>query len=74
MSSMNEEELLSQKAESIQSLSDYHDGTWIFKDGVTSFSTSSDMIEGFIQKSTSSPYQTSVNVRFSRSTSGLKMV
>ena len=32
------------------------------------------MTTGIMQKSTSSPYQTSVNVQFSRSTSGLKMV
>ena len=71
-SSMNEDELRNQKAESIQSLSDYHDGTWICKDGATSFTISSDTAAGIIQKSTSSPYQTSVNIRFSKG--GLKMV
>ena len=74
---MKEDELRNQKSESIQSLSDYHDGTWICKDGATSFSISSDTAAGIIQKSTSIPYQTSVNVRFSTSTdnnTNLKLV
>jgi len=63
----NEDELSRQKAEVLESLSDYHDGTWICRDGALSFSISTDVAAGITAKRISVPYTTSVSLRMGAS-------
>ena len=70
--SISPEELSKQKGEALQSLSDFHDGTW--SGSATSFSITSDAAAGVTRRKFSVPYRTSVSTRFGfGDDEGLKM-
>ena len=66
------EELRQQKAETLQALADFNDGTWSGR--ATSFSISPDVAAGVTKRKMSNPYETSVATQFGLQGDGLKMV
>mmetsp|Transcript_2814 Transcript_2814/g.7394 ORF Transcript_2814/g.7394 Transcript_2814/m.7394 type:complete len:491 (-) Transcript_2814:670-2142(-) len=68
----NPEELRQQKAEALQSLADFNDGSWSGR--AISFSVTSDVAAGVTKRKILKQYTTSVSTQFGLGGDGLKMV
>ena len=69
-----EKELSRQKAEVLEAISSFHDGTWICSDGALSFSITTDVAAGITAKRRSVPYTTSSSLLSSSSTNPIRMM